>query len=121
MTTVKKTLRICSKGHKYYKSSDCPTCPISEQERKPNDNFLALLAAPARRALESKGITTWQQLSEFSRAEILELLGMEPGSIPKLLNALQAKDSPLKNNASGILQDRLKKYAKAAIEGSFIA
>jgi len=91
VTTSKKNLRICPKGHKYYKSSDYPTCPICEQERKPNDNFLALLAAPARRALKNKGITTLQQLSEFSKAEILELHGMGPGSIPKLPNALQAK------------------------------
>ncbi len=31
---VKGTLRVCPKGHKYYKSSDCPTCPVCESHRK---------------------------------------------------------------------------------------
>ena len=91
MAKSKKNLMTCPKGHKYYKSSDCPTCPICEQERKPHDSFLSLLVAPARRALESRGIRTLQQLSKFREAEILELHGMGPGSMPKLKNALQAE------------------------------
>jgi predicted RecB family nuclease len=78
MTTIKKTLRICDKRHKYYKSSDCPTYPTCEKERKPENGFLSLLAAPARRALENKGLTTLQQLSKFSEEEILQLHGMGP-------------------------------------------
>lgn len=27
----KKSIRTCKNGHKYCKSSDCPTCPICEQ------------------------------------------------------------------------------------------
>lgn len=42
MTTSKKNLRTCEKGHKYYKSSDCPTCPECEQERKPDAGFLSV-------------------------------------------------------------------------------
>jgi predicted RecB family nuclease len=84
MTTVKKTLRTCKKGHQYFKSSDCPACPICEEERNPKDNFLSLLVAPARRALENNNITTLQQLSKFSEKEILKFHGMGPGSIPKL-------------------------------------
>ena len=49
-----KTLRTCDKGHQYDKSSDCPSCPICEQERKPDSGFLARLSAPARRSLETK-------------------------------------------------------------------
>lgn len=89
MTTSKKNLRICSKGHKFYKTSDCPTCPVCENESKPEAGFLSLIAAPARRALESKGIRTLQQLSTFSEAEILQLHGMGPGSLPKLRSALK--------------------------------
>ncbi|MBL7910416.1 MAG: RNA polymerase alpha subunit C-terminal domain-containing protein [Bacteroidia bacterium] len=88
---AKKQLRTCSKGHTYYKSSDCPTCPICEEERKPENGFLSLLAAPARRALENAGIKTLAQLSKYSEAEILELHGMGPGSLPKLRAALKAK------------------------------
>lgn len=50
----KGELRTCPKGHKYYKSTDCPTCPICEQEHKPHNSFLSLLVAPARRALAGK-------------------------------------------------------------------
>lgn len=89
MTTSRKNLRTCSKGHKFYKTSDCPVCPICENESKPETGFLSLIAAPARRALESKGIKTLQQLSTFSEAEILQLHGMGPGSLPKLRSALE--------------------------------
>ncbi|MFS0690667.1 RNA polymerase alpha subunit C-terminal domain-containing protein [Sporosarcina sp. 179-K 8C2 HS] len=89
MTTSNKTLRTCSKGHNYYKSSDCPTCPICEQERKPDNGFLSSLSAPARRALENNGITSLQQLSAFSEKEILRFHGMGPASLPKLREALE--------------------------------
>lgn len=54
------------------------------------DPFLTLLAAPARRALENKGIKTLEQLSKFSEGEILKLHGMGKSSIPKLRSALMA-------------------------------
>jgi predicted RecB family nuclease len=91
MATSKKNLRTCSQGHQYYKSSDCPTCPICEQERKPESGFLSLLIAPARRALEREGITTIEQLAKYSEADILELHGMGPSTMPKLRSALKAK------------------------------
>jgi DNA-directed RNA polymerase alpha subunit len=89
MTSSEKNLRTCNKGHNYYKSSDCPTCPICEQERKPETGFLSLLSAPARRALENNGITSLQQLSTFSEKEILQFHGMGPASLPKLRRALE--------------------------------
>ena len=88
MSEPKKTLRICDKGHRYYKSSDCPVCPVCEEERKPGTGFLNLLAAPARRALENNGITTLQQLSELTEQEILKFHGMGKASLPKLKKAL---------------------------------
>lgn len=91
MTVLKSTLRICKNGHQYYKSSDCPTCPVCEQERKPAAGFAALLTAPARRALENAGIKTLQQLAQKTEAEILKLHGMGPSSIPKLRQALKAE------------------------------
>ncbi len=83
MTVVKKELKTCGKGHKYYKSSNCPTCPICEEERKPKKGFLSLLSAPAGRALENAGITSLLQLSKYSEAELLKLHGFGPGSFPK--------------------------------------
>ncbi|MCP3742363.1 RNA polymerase alpha subunit C-terminal domain-containing protein [Rossellomorea sp. BNER] len=97
MTASKKSLRTCKKGHQYFKSSDCPTCPICEQERKPDDGFLSLLSAPARRALENNEITTLQQLSNYSEKEILQFHGMGPASIPKLRTALHSKGLSFKN------------------------
>jgi hypothetical protein len=91
------SLKICPKGHRYHKTSDCPTCPICKAERKPREGFLSLLSAPARRALENKGITSLKQLSKFSEKEILQLHGIGPGSIPKLKDALKSVRLNFKN------------------------
>ena len=85
---AKGILKTCDQGHKYYKSSDCPTCPVCEEIRKPKDNFLSLLVAPARRALENNGITTLEQLSQYTEREILSLHGMGKSTIPKLQKLL---------------------------------
>ncbi|CAM3896486.1 MULTISPECIES: RNA polymerase alpha subunit C-terminal domain-containing protein [Paenibacillus] len=91
MTTSSKNKRTCSQGHTYYKSSDCPTCPICEQDLKPENGFLSMLSAPARRALENHGITTLQELSNYSEKDILKFHGMGPASLPKLRTALEAR------------------------------
>ncbi|WP_018342054.1 RNA polymerase alpha subunit C-terminal domain-containing protein [Cytophaga aurantiaca] len=85
----KNTLRTCKQGHSYYKSTDCPTCPICEAEKKPKEGFLSTLSAPARRALESIGVKTTHQLAKYSKKEILSLHGMGPASLPKLTAALK--------------------------------
>jgi predicted RecB family nuclease len=86
---AKGTLKTCKKGHQFYKSSDCPTCPVCEEERKPKDSFLALIAAPARRALERENIRTLEDLAKWTESEILNLHGMGPSTIPKLKKALK--------------------------------
>ncbi|MGG4456977.1 hypothetical protein HP398_28295 [Brevibacillus sp. HB1.4B] len=97
MTTSKKTVRTCANGHSYMKSSDCPTCPLCEQERKPDTGFLSLLSAPARRVLEQNGIKTLEQLASYSEKEILKFHGMGPASMPKLRTALNEKGLSFKN------------------------
>ncbi|GED70886.1 hypothetical protein BRE01_45880 [Brevibacillus reuszeri] len=97
MAASNKERRTCSKGHEYLKSSDCPTCPICEQERKPGSGFLSLLSAPARRALEHNGIITLEQLSTYSEKEILQYHGMGPASLPKLRAVLQEAGLSFKN------------------------
>ncbi|NMI03126.1 hypothetical protein HF638_04025 [Paenibacillus sp. SZ31] len=89
MANDKGTLRTCEQGHSYYKKSDCPTCPTCEAKRKRTEGFLALLSAPARRALENEGITTLLQLAEYREKEILKLHGIGPSAMPKLRNALE--------------------------------
>jgi len=57
----------------------------------------AALSAPARRALETKGIQTPEQLAGYSEAEILALHGMGPGSLPKLRQLLATNGFVFKN------------------------
>ena len=95
--TSDKKLKYCIKGHKFYKTSNCPTCPVCEAERKPNNSFLSLLAAPARRALENNNITTLKKLSTFSEKEIAALHGIGPSSLPILKNALKEEGLSYRN------------------------
>ena len=83
------TARICPKGHRYFKSSDCPTCPQCEKERAPKTGFMAMLGAPARRALEREGVATEKQLAQYTEAQVLALHGIGPASLPKLRCALE--------------------------------
>ncbi len=85
----KETLRICEKGHRYFKSSDCPTCPICEAEKKPKDGFLENLSAPARRALIGKGITALDHLSLYTEEEIRELHGIGQNALNRIHQLLQ--------------------------------
>ena len=89
LVNSEKTARTCPQGHTYYKSSDCPTCPVCEAAKKPTAGFLATLSAPARRALEHEGITTLERLAEFSEKDILKLHGVGPTTMPKLRQALR--------------------------------
>jgi len=89
MPPSKKVQKTCSKGHKFYKSSDCPTCPICEAAKKPKSGFLSLIAAPARRALEKENISTLKKLSSFRESEIKNLHGMGPKALSTLRSVLQ--------------------------------
>lgn len=91
-----KTLRVCPKGHRYYKSSDCPVCPICANENKSTDPF-SILGAPARRALQNHGINKLEQLSQHSEKEVLKFHGMGPGSLPKLLSLLEEQGLSFKS------------------------
>ncbi|RIW14105.1 hypothetical protein D0X99_14990 [Algoriphagus lacus] len=95
---TRKILKTCKNGHKFYKSSDCLTCPICEEERKPKDSFLSFLVAPARRALENNGITTLEQLSKYTEKEILNLHGMGRTTITKLQKILSENKLAFKNS-----------------------
>lgn len=94
---TKGTLKICAKGHQYYKSSDCPTCPTCEAEHKPKEGLLSKLSAPAGRALERLGIKTAEDLAKHSQKEIMSLHGMGPSSLPKLKAALEEAGLTFKN------------------------
>ena len=89
MAVLLKKLKICPKGHKYYKSTYCPTCLICEAARKPASGFISTLSAPAQRTMANNKIKTLKQLTWFSEKEILEFHRMGPGSIAKLKRVLQ--------------------------------
>ena len=71
--------------------------------KQAKNNFFSLLAAPARRALDSKGIKTIQQLAKFSEAEILALHGIGKSAIPILRSALDEQSLSFKNNQNYIM------------------
>ena len=69
-----------------------------QKESKSQNSFLSILSAPARRALENKGITSLQQLAEFTETAILKLHGIGPSSIPKLQSELAKHNLKFKSN-----------------------
>lgn len=109
---IKKNLKICKNGHQFFKSSDCPSCPICETERKPTDNFLSLLGAPARRAFEREGISTLEYLSKYSEKEILNLHGMGRSTIPKLHKLLAEKALTFKLDTSLITDNNFNEIER---------
>lgn len=84
-----KSLRICEKGHKFYKTSECKSCPACDKENKPNSGFLSKLSAPARNALVFEGIDTLEKLSNYTEKEILKLHGIGPASLPIMRTSLE--------------------------------
>ena len=85
----KPIAKICPNGHAFTKTSDCPTCPICEADKKPNIGLLSLVSAPARRALESIKVSNFKQLSTFTESEIKALHGMGPATIKTLIKELK--------------------------------
>lgn len=90
---MKKT---CINGHTFQKTSDCPVCPVCESQKRPEQRFLQLLAAPARRALENEGILTLEKLATYSEKELLALHGFGKSSLPILRNEMARHNLQLK-------------------------
>jgi hypothetical protein len=83
-----KQRRVCPKGHAYFKSSNCPSCPRCEAAKRPAAGFMSGLAAPARRALEGAGLTTLARLARRDESEVSALHGMGPSAMGKLRASL---------------------------------
>lgn len=86
---AENSLRVCEKGHEYYKSSDCPSCPTCDKENKPKSGFLSKLSSPARNALFHEGIDSLQKLSNLTEKEILKIHGIGPASLPIMRASLE--------------------------------
>ncbi len=91
-------LALISKIVKYRVSKNLEKVKVKKKPAKSNEDFLATLSAPARRALENQKIKTLKQLSSFSEAEILALHGLGKSSLPKLRMALLLKGLSFKKN-----------------------
>lgn len=94
MIKNKGVAKTCSRGHQFYKSSDCPVCPIcwsGYYKEKNKGDFPDKLGAPALRALLNAKIYNLKALSNYSESEILALHGMGPASMPTLQKALADK------------------------------
>ena len=85
------TKRTCQNGHQFIKSSDCPVCPKCEALSKPMEGFLALLSAPARRALEKEGIQSLEDLSKWTVKDISNLHGLGPATLARLIELLRER------------------------------
>ncbi|MCT8137770.1 hypothetical protein H1D32_08370 [Anaerobacillus sp. CMMVII] len=83
------SLRVCEKGHKYYKSSECPSCPTCDKENKPESGFLSKLSSPAKNALVHEGIDNLQELSKYTEKQILKIHGIGPASLPIMRSLLK--------------------------------
>ncbi|MBL7706080.1 MAG: hypothetical protein JNM21_11100 [Taibaiella sp.] len=90
MAARQKILKTCPRGHQFYKSSDCNTCPVCTQLEKPNSGFLAPFSSPARNALAREGIDTIEKLAAYTEKEILALHGIGKSSLPRFYEALEA-------------------------------
>lgn len=113
-------LRTCPNGHRFNKTSDCPTCPQCEAAKAPRSGWLSAFSAPARRALEHAGITTVKQLAKHTRQEVMALHGMGPASLPALQTALAAQGLSFRTatpkaikNAKPTTNDPVADYLKA--------
>ncbi len=61
----------------------------NEGRKQSKEDFLSVLSAPARRALENKGIKTLKQLARFTESDILAMHGIGKSTMPKLRNVLE--------------------------------
>ncbi|TMW71298.1 RNA polymerase alpha subunit C-terminal domain-containing protein [Alteribacter natronophilus] len=96
--TQKKNARVCEEGHTYYKSSDCPSCPVCDKEKKPESGFLSKLSKPAKGALIHEGVDTLEKLSKYTEKEILKIHGIGPASLPVMRSLLAEEGLSFKDS-----------------------
>ena len=80
--------KTCPQGHNFYKSSDCPTCPVCEKLKGPGTGFLSRLSNPARNSLLHHGVDSIHKLAGYTEKEILALHGIGKASLPALKQSL---------------------------------
>jgi len=95
---MKTVFKVCSRGHKFKHSSQCPVCPICwpEYYKKHGSRDFDILSAPAQRALHNAGIKSLKQLSTKTEKEIFSLHGMGPNAMKKLKEKLKENNFSFK-------------------------
>lgn len=96
----KNNRKLCPEGHIFFKSSDCPVCPVCEKKRKTVLGWMSALSAPAKRALENNGLTSLHKIAACTEKEILSLHGIGPSALPKLKSALLSAGLHFKQTTS---------------------
>lgn len=90
--------KICSRGHRFEKTSDCPVCPECSSEEM-NNKFgeeFPSIGAPAFRALDNFGIKSLSDLTKHTEKDLLSLHGFGPKALEILKKSLKEKNLSLK-------------------------
>jgi hypothetical protein len=86
------TTKICILGHRFEKTSDCPSCPICNTQdiKSAYANGFPKIGAPAFNALRNKGITL-SDIPNYSEQELLVIHGIGPKALSILSQYLKEK------------------------------
>lgn len=86
-------LKLCPRGHKFYKNSLCPACPVCwpDYRKQIQGDFPEKIGAPALRALSNAGIKKLKELSKYSKTELLALHGFGPKALKLILAEMKKK------------------------------
>lgn len=82
---------------------------MNKSAKESEYDFLNLLSAPARRALENANIINLKKLSSYTESEILRLHGIGPTTLPILKNQLAKALLSFKENPKK-MNDDIKEY-----------
>lgn len=82
--------KICTNGHTFEKTSDCPTCPICAKDEliTAYKTGFPKIGSPAYFALKDKGIAL-SDLPKFTEKQLLQIHGIGPKAVRILRAYLQ--------------------------------
>lgn len=85
-------IKICKNGHRFEKTSDCPTCPTCAKNeiRSAYKSGFPKIGSPAYLALKHEGITL-SDLPKYSEKQLLKIHGVGPKAVGILSEFLKDK------------------------------